>query len=64
MTPLIEFEDKFRTHMYNLHQVYKKKAEGTGKIIIKTDVITYVNTLPPALLLSSLNSEFHKKNIK
>lgn len=64
MKPLIEVEEKFRTHMYNLHQVYKKKAEGTGKIITKPDVITYVNTLPPALLLSSLNSVFHKKNIK
>jgi hypothetical protein len=62
--PLMEFEEKFRTHMFNLHQIYKKKAEGTGKIITKTDVITYVNTLPEPVLMSSLNSEFHKRNIR
>ena len=62
--PLVEFEEKFRTHIFNLHQIYKKRTVGRGKIITKTDVITYVNSLPEALLLSSLNSEFHKKNIR
>jgi hypothetical protein len=61
--PLLNFDVKFRTHMFNLHQIYKKKAEGTGKIITKPDVITYVNTLPEAVLMSSLNSDFYKKNI-
>lgn len=55
--PLMEFEEKFRTHMFNLHQLYKKKGVGKGKIITKTDVITYVNTLPETLLMSSLKSE-------
>jgi hypothetical protein len=54
--PLLEYEEKFRTHMFNIHQIYKKKPEGQGKIITKTDVITYVNTLPEPLLMSSLNS--------
>ena len=59
--PLVEFEEKFRTHMFNIHQIYKKKGEGKGKIITKTDVITYVNTLPPALLMSSLNIVFRRE---
>ena len=59
--PLLEFEEKFRTHMFNVHQIYKKKAEGKGKIITKTDVIIYVNTLPEALLMASLNSLFRNK---
>ena len=63
MGPLMEFEEKFRTHMFNIHQVYKKKAEGKGKIITKHDVITYVNTLPEPILMASLNSDFHKRNI-
>jgi hypothetical protein len=63
MKPLLEFEQKFRTHMFNIHEIYKKKADGQGKLITKTDVITYVNTLPEAVLMSSLNSVFHKKNI-
>ena len=62
--PLMDFEEKFRTHMFNVHQIYKKKADGQGKIITKYDVITYVNTLPEAVLMSSLNSNFHKKTIK
>jgi hypothetical protein len=62
--PLLEFAEKFRTHMFNIHQIYKKKAEGSGKIITKTDVITYVNTLPEAVLMASLNSEFNKRNIR
>lgn len=60
--PLLEFDVKFRTHMFNLHQIYKKKAEGIGKIITKTDVITYVNTLPESILMSSLNSDSYIKN--
>ena len=55
------FEEKFRTHMFNIHQVYKKKAAADGKIITKHDVITYVNTLPEPVLMASLNSDFHKK---
>ena len=62
--PLLDFDVKFRTHMFNIHQIYKKKPEGNGKIITKTDVITYVNSLPEALLMSYLNSEFNKKNIR
>jgi hypothetical protein len=63
-SPLLEFEEKFRTHMFNIHhQIYKKKADGPGKLITKSDVITYVNTLPEAVLMSALNSVFRAKNI-
>jgi len=61
--PLLIYEDKFRKHMFNIHQIYKKKAEGSGKIITKYDIIQYVNTLPPAVLLFTLNYEFNINKI-
>jgi len=57
--PLMDYPAKFRTHMFQLHQIYKKRAEGPSKIITKIDVIGYVNTLPPALLMADLNADFH-----
>ena len=48
--PLLEFEEKFRTHMFNLHQIYKKKPEGQGKIITKTDVITLISVMSSYIL--------------
>jgi hypothetical protein len=55
--PLLEFEKKqYHTHMYNLHHlIYKENLKPKGKSITKQEVITYVNKLPPSVLMGSIN---------
>ena len=58
--PLKEFSSQFRTHMYNLHQIYLSIREEKG-YINKYMVINYVNELEPAKLMYSLN--YHLREI-
>ena len=57
---LKEFSLQFRTHMFNLHQIYLSIREENG-FINKQAVINYVNELDPAKLMYSLN--FHLREI-
>ena len=57
--PLMEFSQKFRTHMYNLHQHYLAIKENKG-YIHKHAVIEYVNKLEPSLLMYSLNYDLRE----
>lgn len=57
---LKEFSLQFRTHMFNLHQIYLSIREDNG-FINKQAVINYVNELDPAKLMYSLN--FHLREI-
>lgn len=57
--PLREFPYQYRTHMYNLHELYTSSLCHSEdyrqrRVTIKT-VVNYVNHLPPAKLMFSIN---------
>ena len=63
--PLMEYSDEYRTHMYNLHQIYKNNLKPNNKFLVFEDVVNYVNELHPNLLMHSLNySTFNKGGAK
>jgi hypothetical protein len=51
--PLSDYDGRYKQHMYNLHTAFKNNK--TPQLI--PEVIRYVNTLPPAQLMFSLNWE-------
>jgi hypothetical protein len=58
--PLKEYSSEIRTHMYNLHHIYKTNLKPIGKILVFDDVITYVNQLEPLLLISTCKKYFRE----
>ena len=58
--PLMEFTQQYRTHMFNIHQIYMKDLREKKHYINNTVVQKYVNELHPSLLMYSLN--FHMRN--
>jgi hypothetical protein len=58
--PLMEFAQQYRTHMFNIHQIYMKDLREKKLYINNTVVQKYVNELHPSLLMYSLN--FHMRN--
>lgn len=61
--PLKEFPEKFRTHMYNLHQKYLTDLREQKLFITNTMVQKYVNELAPSLLMYCLNYDMRKRNV-
>jgi hypothetical protein len=61
--PLIQFSDQFRTHMYNIHQIFMTDLRYNKKFVTNTFVIKYVNELHPSLLMYCLNFNMRKRNI-
>lgn len=57
------YPTQYRTHMYKLHQHYIDNLRPKKLGITNTEVIKYVNTLPPALLMYCLNYNLRKKAI-
>ena len=53
--PLAEFPYQFRTHMFNLHALYIEELRPAKKSVSRGVVINYINNLPPAKLMFSLN---------
>ena len=53
--PLIEYPAQYRTHMFCLHRIYVESLRGENKNITKARVIGYVDNLPPAKLMFSIN---------
>ena len=51
------FSTQYKTNMYNLHQLYLNTYKPTGQYITISSVIKFVNSLPIALLLHSMNYE-------
>lgn len=51
--PLSEYDGRYKQHMYNLHTAFK----NTKSPQLIPEVIRYVNTMPPAQLMYSLNWE-------
>lgn len=60
MCPLKDFPKQFRTHMFNIHNIYKK-IKLTGKSIRLDNVVEYINTTPSDIMLYSLN--FSKRTV-
>jgi hypothetical protein len=52
--PLIEFEEEYRTNMYNIHQKYVNELKEKKLFVTKQLVIEYVNSLHPSILMHNL----------
>jgi hypothetical protein len=61
--PLIEFSEQYRTHMFNIHQIYMNDLREKKLFINNTIVQKYVNELHPSLLMYSLNFQMRKRNV-
>jgi hypothetical protein len=61
--PLKEYSPQFKTHMYNIHQIYLNELKEQKKHITLSSVINYVNNLEPTLLMFSLNYNFRQHDI-
>lgn len=53
--PLIEYPFQFRSHMFMLHSQYLNILREKREFINKSFVMKYINELPPAKLMFSLN---------
>jgi hypothetical protein len=61
--PLREFSEQYRTHMYNIHQLYMNELREKKQFINSTIVQKYVNELHPSLLMYCLNFQMRKRNV-
>jgi hypothetical protein len=61
--PLNQYPDQYKTHMYKIHQHYLTNLRETKGSITNTYVISYVNALPPSLLMFCLNHSLRKRNV-
>lgn len=61
--PLIEFSDQYRTHMFNIHQLYMNELREKKLFITNTYVQKYVNELHPSLLMYCLNFQMRKRHV-
>ena len=61
--PLKEFSEKYRTHMYNIHQIYLTSLKEAGRHVSNTVVIEYVNKVHPTLQMYVLNYEMRKRHV-
>ena len=61
--PLIEFSEQYRTHMFNIHQIYMNELREKKQFINNTIVQKYVNELHPSLLMYCLNFQMRKRNV-
>lgn len=61
--PLNQFSDQYRTHMYNIHQLYMNELKPQNLYVTNTVVIKYVNEIHPSLLMYCLNYNMRKRNV-
>ena len=61
--PLKEFSDQYRTHMFNIHQIFINELREKKHFVTNTIVQKYVNELHPSLLMYCLNFQMRKRNI-
>ena len=62
--PLGEYDEQYKTHMFNIHKKYKNDLKEKKMIVNNGVVIDYVNNLVPAILMSCVNYDFRKpKNV-
>ena len=60
---LVEYSGAYKPHMYALHEKYINELCKKGLYITRRIVIDYVNQLPPARLMFSINFNMRKKQI-
>jgi hypothetical protein len=60
--PLNEFSEQFKTHMFKIHQIYIEKLKPNNLYIKNNNIIEYVNSLHPNLLMYSINYAFRKRS--
>jgi len=60
---LREYAEKYRTHMYNIHQIYVNKLKTEGRHISNSVVIDYVNKVHPTLQMYALNYDMRKRQV-
>lgn len=61
--PLGEYGEKYRTHMYNIHQIYVNQLKAQGNHITNSVVIDYVNKVHPSLQMYALNYDMRKRQV-
>ena len=61
--PLFEYSQQYKTHMFNIHQIYMNELREKKRFVTKTIVQEYVNKLHPSLLMYSLNYQLRKNSI-
>lgn len=61
--PLNEFPTQYKTHMFKIHEHYTANLREKKEAITNTYVISYVNALPPSLLMFCLNHNMRKRNV-
>ena len=61
--PLKEFSDQYRTHMFNIHQIFINELREKKHFVTNTVVQKYVNEIHPSLLMYCLNFQMRKRNI-
>jgi hypothetical protein len=59
---LKEYPFEYRTHMYELHAMYKETLRGQNKVVTIPIAVEYFRSLPAAKLLFSLNYNMRPKN--
>jgi hypothetical protein len=59
--PLGEFPSQYRTHMYNIHQLYMNELKPKKLYVSRSIVIEYVNDIHPSLLMFCLNFHLRKR---
>jgi hypothetical protein len=52
--PLNQFENEYRTNMYNIHQKYLSELKEKKLFVTKQVVMEYVNNLHPSILMDNL----------
>ena len=62
--PLREFPYQFRTHMYNLHDMYMNQLRAQDTYVSRQVVIDHINTMHPAKLMFSLNYALRQHNVE
>jgi len=60
---LKEYPDQYRTHMFNVHQIYISDLREKNMFITSSIVQKYVNELHPSLLMFCLNFQMRKRNV-
>jgi hypothetical protein len=61
--PLKEYPDQYRTHMFNIHQIYLSDLREKNQFINSSIVQKYVNDIHPSLLMFCLNFQMRKRNV-
>jgi len=59
---LKDFDYKYKTHMYYLHELYKNELKNKGFYINMSEVIKYINGLEPPRLMHVINADLYKND--